>query len=256
MATSTMDRRTVRNVDAGTARKRPAGPGSAADRRRRRHRWVGLVLAILLVGSLGTGVWLVGFSSVLGTARVRVTGTDVLSADQVRSTAQVPIGLPLARQDLDAVGRRVATLAPVESVRVDRQWPDTVAVDVVERTGVIALRQLAEYAVVDRFGVVFRTAPAIPDHAVLAEVAAANTPALVEVGEVAGALPPSLRDRVRAIRAASPNGVVLVLRNGLQVTWGNADDTALKAQVTLALLEREGKIRHIDVSSPHNPATR
>ena len=48
--------------------------------------------------------------------------------------------------------------------------------------------------------------------------------------------------------------MTVVLNNGVQVNWGTGADSALKADIVLALLKR--KPATIDVSSPHNPAIR
>ena len=47
---------------------------------------------------------------------------------------------------------------------------------------------------------------------------------------------------------------MLELRSGTTVRWGDASESDLKAQVVEAL--RTSKTRAIDVSAPHNPATR
>lgn len=246
---------------ASTTLTRPSGAARSArptatrsPRPRRRRRWLRWIVAALVLALVGTTVWLLGFSSVLATRQVDVTGVRVLRAAQVRDTAQVPIGLPLARQDLDAVAARVATLAPVESVTVDRAWPDAVDIRVTERTPVLALSEIGGVTLVDRAGVAFDQAPSRPAGVVLAETDRTNVALLVQLAVVARALPEDLRLEVASIRAQTPNQISIVLTSGVDITWGTADQSALKAQIVSALMPR--KPRAIDVSSPHNPAIR
>ena len=106
-------------------------------RRRRARRWLvwrRLLLALLLVGAVVGAVWLVLFSSVLAAAGTEVTGTDALREELVVETAEVPLGVPLARVDLGAIEARVEGLAAVKSVEVSRGWPDQVRIEVTERT--------------------------------------------------------------------------------------------------------------------------
>ena len=165
-------------------------------RPRRRRRWLRWVLAFLVLALIGAAVWLLGFSSVLATRQVNVAGVSVLNAAQVRAAAAVPLGLPLARQDLDAVAARVATLVPVESVTVDRTWPDAVDIRITERTPVLALRDIGGFNLVDRAGVAFDQVPQRPPGVVLAEADRSNRALLVSIGVVAQALPEELRTKV------------------------------------------------------------
>jgi cell division protein FtsQ len=223
-------------------------------RKKRRRRWLRWVVAVLILALVGTTVWLLGFSSVLATSRVEVSGADVLSSRQVRDAARVPLGLPLARQDLDAVANRVAMLAPVESVTVDRAWPDAVAISVTERTAVLGLRDPAGYTLVDRAGVAFQHVGRLPEGIVLVDANRTDTALLSQVALVANAFDTDLRSKVTAVRATSPIALTVVLKSGVTINWGAADQSALKAQIVAALLRRDP--RHVDVSSPHNPAVR
>ena len=230
-----------------------ARPSRRSTRPRRRH-WLRWVIAVLVLALVGGAVWLLGFSSVFATRVVEVTGVSVLTKNQVRETAAVPLELPLARQDLDEVADRVARLAPVERVTVDRAWPDAMVVHVTERTPLLAVKQDVGYALVDRYGVAFDEATQIPPGIALAEADLNETAQLVEIGTVARSLPEDVRRTITKIAATSPSQLTVTLASGITVTWGSADDSLLKAEIVTALLQRKPKA--IDVSSPHNPAIR
>jgi cell division protein FtsQ len=127
-------------------------------------------------------------------------------------------------------------------------------VTIVERRPVLALQQPDGYVVVDKLGVPYETRPTLPGALMLAEVNPGDAPLLREVAAVAAALPAKMRGRAYRIAASSPDNIVLILESGAKVTWGNAADSELKAQVVTALLKRDPKLSSVDVSSPHNPA--
>lgn len=225
--------------------------------RRRRIRRV--LVAVLLLALVGTGVWVVGFSSLLTADAVRVRGTEVLSPAEVEQVAAVPVGTPMAGIDLPAVEARVAEMAPVRSVDVQRSWPHTVAITVTEREPVFAL-SMGEaatdqpYRLVDAEGVAYVGVTEVPDGVLVAEVTGTDPAVLGDLAVVAEALPDELAERVQKITAGSRDSIELELAKGVRVVWGSADDSELKAEVLTALMEQKAKV--YDVSAPGNPATR
>jgi cell division protein FtsQ len=219
--------------------------------RRRRRLAVILVLVLALLAGAG---WLVGFSDVLAVERVEIRGAQRLTASSVRDAAAVPLGVPVARQDLTAIAGRVSTLPQIRSVEVSRSWPNTIRVVVVERRPVLGVREPEGFVLIDSHGVAFEIQPTLPKGVLQADVDPSNVAVLVEVGTVAAAIPAALRGRVESLQATSRSSVMVVLSNGVRVNWGTGADSALKADIVLALLKR--KPSTIDVSSPHNPAIR
>jgi cell division protein FtsQ len=243
---------TVRRSSSRKPHRRRKRQSKQALRSRRRHRALVCVVIALVLALLGASVWGVYYSSALVTKRVNVIGTHKLTRTQVSLAAQVPLGVPLARQDLDAIAERTTTLPAIESAAITREWPSTITVTVVERRPVLAVRQSSGYLVVDKSGVPYQTQPVLTPEVVLAEVNPGNAPLLSEVATVAAALPLKLRGKVDRITAGSRDSIALILRSGRVVNWGSSSDSELKAQVVNALLKQKPKST-IDVSSPHNP---
>ncbi|MFT4164530.1 MAG: FtsQ-type POTRA domain-containing protein [Microlunatus sp.] len=235
----------------------PTRPPSVADgkkdrpRPRRRRIWPFVLSGVLLVALLAGAVWLVGFSSVLAARQVAITGLTTLNKDEVTSKAAVPLGVPLARQDLSAIAGRVAEYPQVEHVAVTRSWPNTVSITVTERTPVFAVRYANLYVLVDKNGVPYLTVTKQPAGLPLAAASKDDRASLVEIATVSRDLSKKLRKQVVTIRADSPYALVLVLDSGVEIAWGTSEQSKLKGQVALALLKQKPKA--IDVSAPHNP---
>jgi cell division protein FtsQ len=257
-ATAVSSRRARASRRTGTSRRR--GPASTRRRKKSRRSWRRKALAItailLVLVLLGGSIWVVYFSTALVTKRVNVIGMRHLTPAQVSFAVQIPIGVPLARQNLDEIAKRAMTLPAVETASATRDWPSTITVTIVERRPVFAIPRPTGYLVVDKFGVAYQTRPTLPSQVVLAEVSPTDASLLRDVATVAAALPGKLRGKVDQITATSGDHIVLSLqKSGPKVTWGSSADSELKADVVTALLKKKPG-SSIDVSSPHNPAVR
>lgn len=247
---------TRRSRPKGATKKKSATKKRKKKQRRSFRRTALAVLVVAVVLALLAGsLWVVYYSNALVTKRVNVIGTRDLNPVQVSFTAQVPVGVPLARQDLDAISERVTTMPAIEAATVTRSWPNTITVSVIERQPVFAVLQPDGYLVVDKHGVAYQTQPTPPPKAVLADVNPQDQPLLGEIAVVATAMPEKLSRKVKLITASSRDSITLLLGSGRTVAWGSSADSELKAQVVMALLKRKPQ-SSIDVSSPHNPATR
>jgi cell division protein FtsQ len=227
----------------------------ARKRRSRRRKALAFIVIMLVLALLGGSLWTMYFSTVLVTERVNIVGTFELTAAQVSLAAQVPLGVPLARQDLEAIAQRTSTLPAIETASVIRDWPSTITVVIVERRPVLGVQQPEGYVLVDKSGVAYQTRQVLPPKLVLAVVNPGDRSLLTEMATVAAALPNKLRSSVDRMTASNRDSIALVLDSGHTVSWGNSSDSELKAQIVIALLKREPK-SSINVSSPHNPAVR
>jgi cell division septal protein FtsQ len=257
---------------AETRTRAPAGPGGPGSpgstvtassqrrfaRRQWSRRWLRLryvVVAVLGLALLVVGVWSIWFSSLLAVEQVEVAGADVLSEQEVRDAASVPVGDPVARIDLDAVRARVEALAVVRSADVTRAWPDGVRVEVEERVAVAVVRIGSTLRGMDAEGVVFRdyqeTPTALPRVDALSGV---TSEALREGAAVVAALPEGLAADVDYVEVGTVDQIRLLLRDGREVVWGSSADAEQKARVLEVLLEQDGRV--LDVSVPATPTTR
>jgi cell division protein FtsQ len=226
-------------------------------RRRRLRAAAPWAVGLAVLGVAGLLAWMVYGTGVFGVREVRVVGADLVNSERVRSAADVPLGQPLARVDVDGVRARVAALAAVESVTVSRDWPSTLRVDVVERTAAaVAPLGGGRFAVLDASGVVFQTLSRRPAHLPVVRVAKPGPDDLTTRGalEVLAALTPKLRGQLLEITADGPAKITLKLRGERTVVWGDASQSATKSTVATALLNRDEDT--IDVSAPGVPTVR
>jgi cell division protein FtsQ len=220
-----------------------------APRRRRlparRSAYVAAAVAVTLLAG-----WVLWGTSVMGVREVRVSGTELLSAAQVRDVAAVPERTPLLRVRTGQVADRVAALPPVAQVQVRRDWPRAVVIEIVERTAVAAVPSSGgAFSVLDATGVVFQTVERAGDlPVVVVDQPGPDDPATRDALTVLAALTPELRADLESLTAAGPAGIELALRSGWTVVWGDETDSDAKAQVATALLDRDGAV--IDVSAP------
>ena len=227
-------------------------------KRRNAGRWRvvrRLALALLVIGLVAGAVWVVLFSSYVTARAVDVRGNSTLSDARIEKAAEVPIGTPLARVDMEAIVARVRPITAVKYVEVGRSWPHTVRITITERTPIAVIDQGSGLRALDAQGVPFGSYDTRPKHLPLVRTAP-GTPgeAVLEGAKVVSALPPKIAGRVDAVDVASVDEIKLVLANGRRVIWGSAEDSEQKAEVLAVLLKQPGN--QIDVTVPGRPTTR
>lgn len=234
-------------------------------RRQWARRWLtwryvaGALAVVLVVGFCGYAVY---FSPWLRLDGVEVLGESQLAEETVIETANVPTGDALAVVDLDAIAVRVRSLAAVEEVRVTRQWPREVRIQVRERSAVAVVARGDRFTQLDEDGVTFGTLDEAPEG--LPRVATgpgADTAALSEAAAVVSALPAEITAIVDHVEVLTVDRIRLHLDRGRLVRWGSAEASEEKSEVLLALLaaEQDGETEPAqvyDVSVPGRPTTR
>src|SRR5690606_13504723 len=99
------------------------------------NRWRWVVAGIVTAVAAATIGWTLWFSSLFGVAHVSVTGTKSVDPAVVLDAAGIATGTPLLRVDTAEVEAKVAAaVTEVETVTVNRSWPDMVTIRVTERT--------------------------------------------------------------------------------------------------------------------------
>jgi len=232
--------------------QRFAARARAARRRSRRPLLLGGGAVALLL-ALAAFAWA---GPVLVVRHVEVRGVSGERAQQVRTAAAAPMGEPLLRADTSLLAARVQRLPFVAAVDVGRGWPRTLVVTVDARTPAAAVPVPGGgYELVDPSGVPYAHASSAPHGLPVIRLTdgAPEHPTLVAALAVLRQLPGTLRTKVTAVTASSPDAVTLTISKKT-VVWGSADDTERKARIFSAL--RRTKASVYDVSSPDTPVLR
>ncbi|AVH59241.1 MULTISPECIES: cell division protein FtsQ/DivIB [Streptomyces] len=225
-------------------------------------------LIILLIAGVLAGaasVWVLYGSPWLRAERVSASGMRVLTAEQVREAADVPVGSPLISVDTGAIAERLRGKLPrIDSVDVVRSWPHGIGLKVTERTPVLMVEKGAKFIEVDANGVRFATVSVAPKGVPTLELSVSpsagsrrfGTDRLVrEAVRVARDIPAAVARDTRTLKVRSFDSISLELKGGRTVDWGSGEKGRAKARTLTALMKAAPKARHFDVSVPTAPAS-
>lgn len=248
--------------------RRPGVLGRLGPRRLRAS--VILALALLVLG--GGALWVLYGSRWTHVERVSVSGTAVLTREQVREAADVPVGEPLASVEADTIESRLLRELPrIDSVEVTRSWPHEIVLKVVERTPVLIVESAekgGKYVEVDAKGVRFATVSHAPKGVPALELTLSRTGSQTasvrrfgsdrlvrEAVRVAGDLPSAVTRAVKTVKVRSYDSISLELGDGRTVAWGSGEKGGVKSRALTALMKAAPGARHFDVSVPTAPAS-
>ncbi|MDR7159325.1 cell division protein FtsQ/DivIB [Arthrobacter sp. BE255] len=215
--------------------------------------------AALIVGILAAAV----FSPLLAVGTISVSGTSLLTPDQVQAALEPLKGKPLPQVSDDEVDRLLEPLVQIKSVTTQARPPSGLVVNVRERVPVALVKQGEQYQLVDVDGVQL-AATADPESVSLPVIdGGAGTigkDLFQATAAVLGALPADVLAKLSNASAQSVDAVELKLVDGQTIVWGNASERELKAKVLQALLkvpaDPKNPVRVYDVSVPRHPVTR
>ena len=209
--------------------------------------WTVLLVALFV----GLGL-LLYFTPIMAARNVVITGLGAVTQEEVIAAAAVKQGTPLLQVNTDDVAERVATIRRVATARVQREYPSTLRITVVERVPIVVKDYPDGPHLFDRDGVDFATAPPPPNLPYLeADNPGPSDPSTRAALEVMTALRPEVAGQVARVSAPSVAAVTLILVDGREVVWGTTERTEEKAQKLAALLTPPGHTT--DLSSPDLP---
>lgn len=210
--------------------------------------------ALISVLAVGVGL-LLYFTPIMSARVIAITGLVTLTQDEVEQAAAVSTDTPLLQIDTDTVADRVAAIRRVASARVQREYPSTLRITIVERVPLVVKDYPDGSHLFDKDGVDFATAPPPPGLPYLdAETPGPSDLPTKAALAVLTALRPEVASQVSRIAAPSVAAITLTLIDGREVIWGTTDRTDEKALKLGALLTQPGHT--YDVSSPDLPTVK
>ncbi|MBV8981153.1 MAG: FtsQ-type POTRA domain-containing protein [Acidimicrobiia bacterium] len=227
---------------------------------RRRLRVVVVLAGFLLFALVA---WGLTRSPLLNVDHVRVTGTARTTPAEIMAAAGVHDGMAMIDVDGGDAAARLHTVPWILRAHVERHWPSTVTISVVERVPVAAAPAKAGFATVDATGrVVATTGAPPPSLPMLLGLPPAGPPATRLGGRAADLLavtrvmPPEVRARVSGIATADGGQVELKLVPTGIVRLGAPDQLAEKMVATRTVLTQVDltRLAVLDVRVPASPA--
>jgi hypothetical protein len=239
--------------------------------------------SLVILAALGVGI---AFSPILSVRRVSISGAGA-RREALAKIANVQTGTPMLRIDVSQIQKRLASIAEVEAVKVERDWPRSVEIRVVVRQPIVAMRSGEVVALVAKDGTVLREMSAKQNLAgsptLWNDAEGVSVPLLIaspgaNVGEkatsaagqmvtVLGNLDPLLRPRVQYVERIDNDLVLTISRNpskgsskpsGVRVNLGDEAELELKAQALKAVIASEAfaDATAVDLSVPDVPVIR
>ena len=228
------------------------------ERTGRRRRIVALTVGILLL--LGLSCWALTYTSLFRARHIRVTGVDVLTAEEVRGLGGVDEATNVVHVDRDAVVGRLETSPWVADASVHVDLPDTLELRITERRPVGLIDALGEHGVLASDASVLPMAPGVPDGlpAVRAALGAPSDLQRQAAAAILVAIDPVVSKRISAVTVGQDGLVTLTLTSGTTVQTGAAGEEDAKAEALRAVLRWASvgdlELTSIDVSAPTAPS--
>lgn len=200
--------------------------------------WLILVLAVSSWWSLYQSEWFIAQG-------VTVTGNSRLTVEQISAVAAVPIGNSLMSINTVEMTTQLMALPEIKVATVERGWPHTILIKVMERTPIAVAATLSGFNLIDsqghNAGVV-----AAPPAGLLVISAEPDSAAMLGAIKALAAIPAQWQ--IIGLTAATQDSIVATLGSGAVITFGSGERAADKVEVAQALMEKGYFV--INVSAP------
>ena len=255
----------------------------------RRARMPFILFGVFLTLILGVGVayFVVSNTDTFKIESIDITGTDHLTKQEVSALVSVPQGTTLFNLDADSIVSSLSRDAWVESVDVNRIFPNQLEIVVHERsiTAVAEIpigedQEIQNWAISkDGYWLM-----AIPDrdtelgaqiseqihqdaesvlhisgieYGIEPEIGAKCTDSeVLNALEIISSMTTSLADQVKVVSAPDVESTMLVLRNNVEISFGAADDIRDKERICLQIMKDNPKVVYINVRVIDRPTWR
>ena len=229
---------------------------------RRRLRWSFVAGVVVLVSAALFGL---SYTPLVAVDRVEVDGALEVDATRLQSVVDTTKGSSIVWLDLAALRARLEADPWVRKVRVSRDWPHTVRIEIVERRPVASFAGPdGQVRVVDGDGRVLAVLSGLPTDYPFLAVNAPNLdagsdapPAVLAGIAVAKVLPDELRTRIKQLDVSDAGQVQIELNPSGIVIIGSPSELRDKLVTLLTVLHKcasKAAPATIDVQVPSKPS--
>jgi cell division protein FtsQ len=218
------------------------------------------IVAVAVVGLilLALVAWAVTYTPIFEAHHIKVVGAQTLRPEAIRELAGLDGSTNVVHLDTDAVAGRLLSNPWIASATIERDLPETLVVQVVERRPVATVPAMGEGSILASDGSVLPATDAVPAlpkmHAALGVPDDAQRMA---AAALLSALDPVVAGRVRDITVGQDGLVTMRLRDGVTVDAGEVGQEEAKAAALRAILRWSATdsrdLTSIDVSAPSAP---
>ena len=248
----------------------------AAEKRRllieqRRNTQLKIVAAVLLLGIIGEGLFILAKSNTFDVRKIQISGNKRIPTARIAKLAGVSTKTNIFDMRTAEVVRRVRTEPWIASVQVRRELPLTIRIAVTERQASAVVNMTGRFYLVDRAANVIE-AKATNVYPGVALIAGSPFEEAKEPGEaftdpsvknalaVLVGLDKDIAVSVVSMAAPSIDGLSFQLRGGPVVMYGKSEMSKQKNYAIKVILKEaanEGRVwQYIDVRVPSNPAAK
>ncbi|MGX7925421.1 cell division protein FtsQ/DivIB [Tsuneonella sp. HG094] len=186
--------------------------------------------------------------------RVQVTGVERMNELKVYERVLAERDRPMPLVDLDAIRADLMALSWVEDARVSRQLPETLVVDVVERTPRAALKKPGRLVLIDGTGHELEPITAANAKGMLKVAGPGASKQVAALDELLDAAP-ALKSRVTEAEWVGNRRWNLTFNTGQVLALPHGDDASAGALVSFARLDGVnrllgGKVAAFDMRAP------
>ena len=208
--------------------------------------------------------YFLGWSGLMAIDQIKVTGlsktqkVSSLTSKEVIKLSGIKIGQPIARVNSSSVKRKLLALPQVLDVKVNRQLPRSVLIELKMRKVEIAVTASGGgFLVGDASGVTFAKVNKVPRGVPIIKTSTSKL-LLSQTLRIFHGLPTKIQNRVISIDAKTRDSITFNLNQGVRIIWGGSQEQDLKIEVLNALLadSNNNRVKIFDISSPLAPTVR
>jgi len=229
-----------------------------AQKRRRRRK---ILIALILVGGIASGAWVMMRSSVFSLQKIDVVGAVSVSKQEIIDASGLHVGQSALGIDYSAVAARVRALPGLADARVTREGSLGVKITIFERTAALEVRGNGTAWYLDQHGVQISASPtgSVPTVFLAATIDIAQFTQDDEnnVLTVWAKMPKAMRAQLTSFQLLADHSVSFKL-GMTTVILGTADQIDQKLLAVQAVAARVAadhkRLIRVDVRAPDRPA--